>query len=411
MFKRHILSDVNHYLQHFPALLITGARQVGKSTLALQLGIEHYLSLDDIATYQSAKTDPKGFVLSLPDPVIIDEVQRVPELFVAIKEQIDLDRRAGRFVLTGSSNLQGFKQLSDSLAGRIGIIDLYALNLSELWQTKYNVLEQLFADDMLQTTATYPNVSENVLLGGFPEVQKMPDAKTRLLWFTSYIRTYIERDVHDISNIRNLDHFMRLYLSLALRSSQQLNKADLSKDCLIDAKTLDNYLMILRNTYQIQLLAPYFHNALKRLVKMPKLYMLDSGILCHLLKISDTRQLLNSQHKGAIVETFVFTELIKANTYTERPVDLNYYRSSDGKEIDFILDNGMEKVALEVKTAFSVSANDFKPMRYFISQHPQPIKRGIVLYLGERPLPFGEHEGTPLWAMPLGALTGEDGSN
>ena len=294
--------------------MITGVRQVGKSTLALQLGIDNYVTLDDIASYQSAKTDPKGFILNLSKPVIIDEVQRVPEIFVVIKEQIDQDRTAGYFILTGSSNLQGFKNLSDSLAGRIGIIDLYGFNLSEIYQQSYNFIDSLFIDKPLSYNAPFPDITPHILKGGFPEVQTIEHVKTRMLWFTSYIRTYIECDLHDVSQIRNLDSFMRLYLAMALRSSQQLNKAALGKACQIDSKTLDNYLSLLKNTYQITLLKPYFNNALKRLVKMPKLYMLDSGILSHLLKIGQTDQLTNSQHKGAIVETFVLSELIKANT-------------------------------------------------------------------------------------------------
>lgn len=246
MLKRHILADVQAYLMHFPSLLITGARQVGKSTLALQLGIENYVTLDDIATYQSAKADPKGFILSLTKPVIIDEIQRVPELFVAIKEQIDLDRRAGQFVLTGSSSLQGFRDLSDSLAGRIGIVDLYGFNLSEIYATNFNVLDHLFSDTHFSSLEHSIDIPSHLIKGGFPEVQTITHAKTRMLWFSSYIRTYIERDLHDVGNIRNLDSFMRLYLLLALRSANLLNKSELAKESSIDTKTLDNYLSILK---------------------------------------------------------------------------------------------------------------------------------------------------------------------
>ena len=405
MIKRNITADVKTYLTHFPALLITGARQVGKSTLALQLGIDEYVTLDDIASYQSAKTDPKGFILNLPKPVIIDEVQRVPEIFVAIKEQIDLDRTAGRFVLTGSSNLKGFKNLSDSLAGRIGIIDLYAFNLSEIYQRPYNLIDQLFSNRPLPSSS-FPDVSTQILNGGFPEVQTIEHNKTRMLWFTSYIRTYIERDLHDVSNIRNLDSFMRFYLAMALRSSQQLNKSSLSKACQVDTKTLDNYLSILKNTYQVILLKPYFNNALKRLVKMPKLYMLDSGILCHLLKIRQTKQLIESLHKGAVIETFVLSELVKANTYAEESVEISYYRTSDGKEIDFILDNGSQLIALEIKSSHTVTSSDFKHIRYFIDQQAGRVLRGLVMYSGSKVLPFGEYNGVALWAVPLGLMTG-----
>ena len=406
MLHRHITTDVQTYLAHFPSLLITGARQVGKSTLALSLGIDNYVTLDDIATYQSAKADPKGFILSLRTPVVIDEVQRVPEIFVAIKEQIDQDRTPGRFVLTGSSNLQGFKQVSDSLAGRIGIVDLYAFNLSEISGRPVNFIDDVFAKKPFTTTATVTDIAPYIIKGGFPEVQRIEHPKTRMLWFSSYIRSHVERDLLDIGNIRNLDSFMRLYLSLALRSANLLNKSDLANDCQIDTKTLDNYLSILKNTYQVALLKPWFTNAAKRLVKMPKVFMLDTGILCHLLKITSPAELHESNNRGAVYETFVLSELVKANTYAAQPVDLSFYRTSDGKEIDFVLDNGKGLVLLEVKAAHSVTPTDFRHMRHFIEQNPGRVVQGMVLYAGERALPFGECDGVELWAVPLGMMAG-----
>lgn len=379
---------------------------MGKSTLAMNLGIEHYITLDDIVAYQSAKADPKGFVLSLPRPVIIDEVQRVPEIFVAIKEQVDRDRTPGRFVLTGSSNLQGFKDVSDSLAGRIGIVDLYAFNLSEIYARPFNFIDHVFSGAPYPMEPSGVDIAPHLLKGGFPEVQTIEHAKTRMLWFSSYIRTYIERDLHDMGNIRNLDSFMRLYLSLALRSANLLNKAEIAKECQLDAKTLDNYLGILKNTYQVTLLRPWFSNAAKRLVKMPKVFMLDTGILCHLLKINSPEALAGSLNRGAVHETFVLDELVKANTYAATPVELSFYRTSDGKEIDFILDNGKSMVALEVKAAHTVTPNDFRHIRHFIGQNPGRVLQGIVLYAGDLALPFGECDGVPLWVVPLGMMAG-----
>lgn len=410
MLERHIRRDIDTYLQHFPALLITGARQVGKSTLALSLGIENYLTLDDISTYQSAKTDPKGFIKTLQTPVVIDEVQRAPEIFIAIKEAIDQDRTAGRFILTGSSNLQGFKNLSDSLAGRIGIVDLYALSLSEIQQQPFSLIDNLFTPTPFTQAKLLADISdqlpEAIIKGGFPEVQHLPSAKIRLLWFSSYIRTYIERDLHDVSPIRNLDSFMRFYLALALRSGALLNKSDVGRDCQIDNKSLDSYISILNNTYQILQLKPYFNNQLKRLVKMPKVYMLDSGILCHLLKISQVSELQASEQRGAVYETFVLSELVKATSYANQPVDLSFYRTNDGREVDFILDNGRALVLIEVKAAYSVTDSDFKHIRHFISQHPDKVARALVFYAGEHLLPMGKHQGVELWAVPLAYIAG-----
>lgn len=406
MINRHILADVQDYLRHFPSLLITGARQVGKSTLALQLGIENYVTLDDIATYQSAKIDPKGFILSLTKPVIIDEIQRLPELFVALKEQIDLDRRPGQYVLTGSSSLQGFRDLSDSLTGRIGIIDLYAFNLSETCSSPFNIIDYLFSNTEFSSLSTHFDLPSYLLKGGFPEVQNITHTKTRMLWFSSYIRTYIERDLRDISHIRNLDSFIRLYLLLALRSANLLNKSELAKASEIDTKTLDNYLSTLKNTYQLAVIKPWFTNEAKRLVKMPKIFMLDTGILCHLLRITTTEELGQASQRGAIYETFILSELIKANTYAKQSVDINFYRTQEGKEIDFILDNGKNLIPIEVKAAHTVTLHDFRHIQYFIEQYQGKVLQGIVLYSGERVLPFGEKAGVRLWAVPLGALAG-----
>ena len=406
MLKRHILDDIQAYLTHFPSILITGARQVGKSTLALQLGIENYVTLDDIATYQSAKADPKGFILQLKQPVIIDEIQRVPELFVAIKEQIDLNRRAGQFVLTGSSSLQGFRDLSDSLAGRIGIVDLYGFNLSEIYATTFNLIDNLFSGASFTPLAADIDIPSQLIKGGFPEVQTITHTKTRMLWFSSYIRTYIERDLHDVGNIRNLDSFMRLYLLLALRSANLLNKSALAQESAIDTKTLDNYLGTLKNTYQISILQPWFTNEAKRLVKMPKIFMLDTGILCHLLRITTNDELNQSIHRGALYETFILSELVKANTYAIQPVDLSFYRTQDGKEIDFILDNGKHLILLEVKAAHTVTLQDFRHIQYFIEQNQSKVLQAIVFYSGDRVLPFGERDGVKLWAVPFGVLRG-----
>jgi predicted AAA+ superfamily ATPase len=400
MIKRALKKDILMYIKHFPSILITGARQVGKSTLAMDLGIDNYVTFDDITTYESAKADPKSFIMSLKKPVVIDEVQKVPEIFVAIKEHIDNDRTAGTFILTGSSNLQGFKEISDSLAGRIGIIDLYPFNLAECYEKDTNLIDLLLADQ-LPSEIKEIDFPKHVIKGGFPEVQTINEQKILYLWFSSYISTYIERDARDLGDIRNLDSFMRLYKSLAFRSANLTNKADISKETGIDNKTLDNYLSLLKNTYQIDFLTPYFRNELKRLTKTPKVYLLDTGILCHLLRISETDLLMNSEYKGMLYESFVYSELLKANTYAKNKVEISFYRTSDGKEIDFILDNGRSLTAIEIKSAKTVTMSDFKHIKYFAESTKGLLKTGYVMYNGNKVLSFGEHTGTKLYAVPI----------
>ena len=399
MLTRSLREDLLKYLKHFPSVLIAGARQVGKSTLAMSLGIDNYVTFDDITSYESAKTDPKGFVSRLPKPVIIDEVQKVPDIFPAVKEWIDGDRKPGTFVLTGSTNLQGFKNISESLAGRIGIIDLYPLNLAEIYQSKTNLVDMLISND-LPAGKSNVGIEHHIIRGGYPEIREMDDKKLLYLWFSSYISTYIERDARDIGDIRNLDSFMKLYKNAAFRSGSLMNKSELSKECGIDNKTLDNYLTILKNTYQVSLLAPYFSNELKRLVKTPKIYMCDSGILAHLLRVTSPEQLAESEYKGMLYETFVFDELLKANAYAEDRAEISFYRTSDGVEVDFILDSGRSMAAIEVKSSKSVSSGDFKNIKYAADSLRGKLKYGYVMYSGSEVMSFGQYAETKLFAIP-----------
>ena len=203
--KRAISDEIKEYMKSFPVLLISGARQVGKSTLALNLDIPNYVTLDDINIYESARNDPKGFIEHCDKPIVIDEIQRVPILLVAIKEFVDKNRTNGQFVLTGSANLKGFKDISDSLAGRIGIVELYPLSQKELSHSDENLIDILSSDISHLAFRKYDNdgLSEKIINGGYPEITKISSEKSKYLWFSSYIRTYIESDAKEIGNIRN----------------------------------------------------------------------------------------------------------------------------------------------------------------------------------------------------------------
>ena len=203
--KRAISDEIKEYMKSFPVLLISGARQVGKSTLALNLDIPNYITLDDINIYESARNDPKDFIEHCNKPIVIDEIQRVPILLLAIKEFVDKDRTNGQFILTGSANLKGFKDISDSLAGRIGIVELYPLSQKELSHSDENLIDILSGDISHLALKKYDNdgLSEKIINGGYPEIMKISSEKSKYLWFSSYIRTYIESDAKEIGNIRN----------------------------------------------------------------------------------------------------------------------------------------------------------------------------------------------------------------
>jgi len=400
MINRTILKDLQEALAVFPVVLLCGARQVGKSTLVLSL-CEHYITLDDITQLDGARADPKRFIQDLPRPIVIDEIQKAPELLPAIKEEVDRKRKNGDFLLTGSANLLGYKKVTESLAGRMGVMELLPLSCREM----ANRADANLADDLF--SAEWPNnktpQSSNLLLdsllqGGYPELQKIHTQRGRNLWFSSYVSTYIERDVRDIGELRHIDRFIHLLNILAPRSATLLNKAELSRTAGIEQKTLTNYLSLLEMVFQIKRIQPYSANLGKRFVKSPKLFFTDSGVLCHLLGLNSKETLRNSSHYGAILETFVFTELLKAVQYSESPTRLWHYRTSDQHEIDLLIERDGKVIPVEIKAAKTVRKKDFKHIEDLQSRN-STVKNGVIFYQGEQLVPFGKN-----YAMPIPML-------
>ena len=400
--KRAIANEIKEYMKSFPVLLISGARQVGKSTLALNLEIPNYITLDDINIYESARNDPKGFIEHCKKPIVIDEVQRVPILLLAIKEFVDKDRTNGQFILTGSANLKGFKDISDSLAGRIGIVELYPLSQKELSHSDENLIDILSGDISHLAFRKYDNdgLSEKIINGGYPEITKIASEKSKYLWFSSYIRTYIESDAKEIGNIRNMDKFITMYRLCMIRRGNIFNKNELCLESGLDNKTFDSYFSVLEHTYQIQKLQPYFNNALKRLIKTPKIFATDTGVLSHLLQISSPNELASSPYKGAIYETFVFDELLKANTSSKKRANIYYYRTSDQKEIDFILEISGKLIAVEVKSSKTISKDDFKHIYHLKENLQSKFDKGIVFYAGDTAVKLDDD----MFALPFGFM-------
>ncbi len=398
MFPRTIEFLVKEALKYFPVVLITGARRVGKSTLVMKLS-DNYITFDDITTYLSAKEDPFSFIASLKKPVIIDEVQRAPEVLLAIKQDVDKNRKNGSYILTGSANILGFKNLADTLAGRIAILELFPLTCREINGKTDSILSVLFEEKFDKDTLYVDEdfLIERILTGGYPEPNNISSIKGRYLWFSSYTTTYIERDVRDIGELRNIDKFFRVLNLLAARSSAILKKVELAKASGIDVKTLDNYLKLLELLYIICLLKPYSENIGKRFVKSEKVFFIDSGILSYLLGVFTKEDFLRSPYKGLIFETFIFSELLKEIKYSALPLELYFYRTHDGKEIDFVVKKGDELIAIEVKFSRKVSKNDFKHIIDLKKASRKRVK-GFVIYTGERILPFGKD----LYALPVG---------
>lgn len=388
-------------MKHFPVVYLTGARQVGKSTLALSM-LDNYITLDDTTVYTSAKADPILFINNLKKPVVIDEIQKSPELISAIKIDVDKNRINGNYLLTGSANILAIKGISDTLAGRSAVVELFPLSAKEISGKTESLLEILFKvdfKDFVLPSIGSDMVIEQIIKGGYPEIQKIDTTMGRYLWFSSYIRTYIERDIRDIGELRNLDRFIKVYNLLAPRSANLLNKSEIARDAGVELKTLENYLNLLKMVYQIYILLPYSKNIAKRFIKTGKIFFTDSGILSHLFGVSTKDEFINSPYKGVLFETFVFSELLKAVRYSDKPTEFFFFRTLDRREIDFVIRRGRDIVAIEARFSKTVTKEDFKHISAF-ERDIENLKAGYLLYMGDRILPFGER----FYALPVNAF-------
>jgi len=399
MFKRSITPILDTALKISPIVLLKGARQVGKSTLAMQKN-QNYIVLDDVSTRINAKDDPNRFVETLVKPVTIDEIQKVPELLESLKIYIDKHRNNGDFLITGSANILDMKATQDTLAGRIIEIDLYPFSLKEKANKAHeNIIDKLFSHDFTFEKRQTNQMVEEILKGGYPDVQNLSTPLEKKLWFSSYVSTYIERDARDLGEFRDIDSFYRFVNILAPRSTTLLNKSKISKEVGIRIETVENYLVILQQTFQLQLLRPFFDNIGKQFVKSSKTFLNDTGLMSYFLGVYSLEQFENSAYKGALVETFVFNELSKHIAFTMDDTKIYHYLTSDKKEIDFILQRNDKIIAVEVKSSSKVGKDDFRHIMDYQKKSSKDVF-GIVFYMGENILHINEK----CVALPLGFL-------
>ncbi|NCO01076.1 MAG: ATP-binding protein [Epsilonproteobacteria bacterium] len=402
MYKRSAENILKEALKISPSVLLSGARQVGKSTLCLSLD-NAYRVFDNLTQREAALHDPIGYIASLPKPITLDEIQKVPEVLEGIKIDIDKNRVNGNFLLTGSANVLDMKKAKDTLAGRIIEIPMWPLSQKEVHnKAEENIIDILFTkgvDGFKSSKISYENILTSVVNGGYPEVLKIDSARGKSLWFNSYISTYVERDIRDVGELRDISSFIRFYNIIAPRSCGLLNKSDLASDANLSEPTINNYLSMLEMIYQISLLQPYSSNISKRFIKSQKLFMTDSGIYCHLLGINNANELINSTHKGDVIETFVYSELLKHVGYSETLPKLYHYRTNDKKEIDFIVEKGDKILAIEVKSSQTIKIDAFKHIIDFQNKSSQNIL-GIVFYGGDDILSFGDAQ-QQRYALPL----------
>ncbi len=407
MIQRNISESLVEAMADTPVVLLNGARQTGKSTLAKwyteSVSGGRYLTLDDATVLAAATEDPVGFLSGLDGPVVLDEVQHAPGLFPAIKVEVDRDRRPGRFLLTGSADVLLLPNLSESLAGRMEILTLWPFSAGELTESGASFIDRVFSEGNFpspQSPESRQELLQRIITGGFPEVVSREAARRRSAWFGSYITTILQRDVRNLANVEHLTLLPRLLSLLATRSSCLLNYSELSRSLGLPQSTLKRYMALLETTFLVQLLPPWSSNLGKRLVKSPKLMLCDTGLMASLLGVDSSRE-IPDHAVGSLVENYVAMELRKQLGWSNTRTSLYHFRERTGKEVDVVLENAAGQViGVEVKASSSVAKNDLKHLKFMRENLRDRFLRGIVLYLGAEQVSFDE----TLQAVPLGAL-------
>ena len=414
-YNRTLEASLREALAIMPAVFLNGPRQAGKSTLVQHLAKASlhadYVTFDDIAVYAIASHDPEGFLRHFARPVILDEVQRVPEIFRALKLLIDEHRAKdkvqanGRFLLTGSANIMALPELANALVGRMAVLSLYPLSTSEAMGDGMPVINGWFDQDIVfgkgTDTSRKKNFVDDIIYHAtFPEIVGASRSQSAL-WFDGYLTTLLQRDVRELAEIEKIPALPNIVKVLAARAGGLLNDADCARDAKLNPMTYRRYRTLLQQLFLIMLVPPWYRNIGKRLVKSPKLFFTDTALLCHQLGV-DVASLpqQNPGLFGHVLENFVASELAKQLTALSDGA-LYHFRTHDGKEVDFIIERRNGAIlGIEVKARSSVTPDDFVGLKVLKEQVGADFKRGIVLYTGNDIIPFGDD----MVAMPLDSL-------
>ncbi len=362
---RHIEKDALQTARQFRAVSIVGPRQSGKTTLSkIVFGEKPYVNLENPRIQALAEADTEGFLTDYKKTgAVFDEVQRVPNMFRYLQEILDNTQQRGKYILTGSNNFLLQEQISQSLAGRVGYLELLPLSYGELRDAK------------LAST----QIQKHIFTGGYPEIWQQGIDPVK--WMGSYVQTYVQRDVRLLKNIGNLAAFTRVLYLCAGYAGQLVNKDALAKSVGVDSKTIQSWLQILESSYIIYLLQPYYNNLNKRIIKSPKLYFYDTGLLCYLLGIQNETQVLKHPHYGALFENWILTE-IRKNRYNKGLAGgMYFFRDSTGNEVDLLLEKNGETFAIEVKAGKKINSEMTSGIRYWLKYQPQ--SKGILFYSGK----------------------------
>ena len=406
LYPRYAERPLVEALEDSPAVLIHGPRQCGKTTLAKVVGEPRgyaYISFDDDVARQAAESDPAGFVSRLPERAILDEVQKVPALFSALKIEIDRRRIPGRFLLTGSTQVLLVPMLADSLAGRIEILRLHPLSQCEIARRRPGFLDTLFAGGFptVRTDRLGGDLAALVADGGYPPALLRRPGRRRSGWYRNLVETQVQRDVQDLARISALEVLPRLLAAAASQTARLYNLSDLAAPFQVSRPTIRDYVGLLERLFLLERLPPWHSNRLRRLVKTPKLHMGDTGLGCALLGVDAASLDADRSLLGHYLETFVYQELKRQAGWSDALIDFFHYRDKDQAEVDIVLTKGQRAVAgVEVKASATVAPRDFRGLRRLRSVTGESFAAGIVLYDGEVSAGFGDD----LYAVPLRQL-------
>lgn len=389
-----------------PVVLIHGPRQCGKTTLARVVGEPRgfgYFSFDDDVARAAAEADPIGFIADLPERTILDEVQRVPALFAALKISVDRNRRPGRFLITGSANVLLVPRLADSLAGRMAILRLHPLAQCEIAGRASRFLDAVFAAAFKgrRMERLGQALAERVVAGGYPAALARAMPRRRAAWYRDYVETLVQRDVRDLARIASLDTLPRLLALAAGQTAHLLNVSDLASPFQLSRPTIRDYVTLLERVFLLEQLPPWHRNRLSRLVKTPKLHLCDTGLACVLLGVDAATLASDRTTFGQLLETFVCQELRRQASWHDGEIRFHHFRDKDNFEVDIVLERGARALAgIEVKAGATVTAADFRGLRKLKDAAGDHFAAGIVLYDGEACTSFGDR----FFAVPIRAL-------
>lgn len=412
MIKRTLAESVLDALRGFPVVYVNGPRQAGKSTLVQKLAQKDwpadYVTFDEATMMGAAESNPESFLRAYENCLILDEIQMVPGLFRALKllaDEARLENKEtanGRYLLTGSANILALPELSDALVGRMHILTLYPLSALEIVGGHGGFLQRLMDNGFeAGTVLREMKLVDVIRRASFPEITDQDDGRRRQ-WFESYITTILQRDVRQIADIAKLGVLPNLLKVLAGRAGGLINEADISRAIRQNAVTAKNYRVLLQMMFLIFDVKPWYRNTGKRLVKSPKGYITDTALLCHLQQIDIAQAEINDPHVfGHVFENFVATELLKQLASMNGAAELYHFRTSDGKEVDFVLERSDGRLAaIEVKGRDAVTASDFRGLKELYRLVGDDFICGIVLYRGNKTIPFANN----MWAVPVDLL-------